>query len=494
MSSTATATPAAKQPPPVLEYDSTGGRIWRVGTLTYTRGGLSNVFLWMLWGDFCLTLMDFGVVPNLVPLQMKKHGASGMMIGFITGTVMELMSTVMVAIVSTWSDRHRGRLGRRMPFLLWATPPLALCLVALGFSPQLAAWLKAHAPGVLVGVSIGSLTIGTMSVALTAYKFFDIFPQSVYYYLWPDVIPARLMGTFTSMFRVVGTLGSILFNWKLIRYVETHPQWICLLAAGLYLFSFLMLVFMVREGEYPPPEPPPQGTFGERAVKTVRRYVRECFSSGYYWKIYLFNLFFVCGLAPFRNFLILYARDTLHIDIDRFGRAMLVKDIVLLAVFLALGPIVDRFHPLRAGIVANVATCVAGACAFAFIRDPASFMVWAIVVYAAVAIFQVSTMSLGPRILPQKQYGQFVSAINVVFRLGIAVVMPFAGWFFDRVGYRYVSAWFAAFTFMSSVMIILLYRDWKRLGGDANYEPPVVEEQPSPLRAFEVVTDKRVAE
>lgn len=282
MSGSVSATPPGQPSSSDPERDAAGRRIWRVGTLTYTRGGLTNVFAWMLWGDFCLTLMDFGVVPNLVPIQMKKHGASGLMIGFVTGTVMELMSTVMVAIVSTWSDRHRGRLGRRMPFLLWSTPPLALCLVALGFSPQLAAWLKQAAPGVLAGVSIGALTIGTMAMALTAYKFFDIFPQSVYYYLWPDVIPARLMGTFTSLFRVVGTLGTILFNWKLIKYVETHPEWICLLAAGLYLFSFLMLVFMVREGDYPPPEPPPRGTLPERAVKTVRRYLHECFSHAYY--------------------------------------------------------------------------------------------------------------------------------------------------------------------------------------------------------------------
>ena len=491
MSPTGPAPSSARGTAALPEYDARGRRVWRVGTLAYTPGGLGNVFGWMLWGDFCLSLMDFGVVPNLVPLQLKKYGASGMMIGFITGTVMELMSTVMVAVVSTWSDRHRGPLGRRMPFLLWATPPLALCLVVLGFSPQLAAWLKGAAPGLLAGFNIGALTIGTMTVALTAYKFFDIVPQSVYYYLWPDVIPARLMGTFTSLFRVVGTLGTILFNWKLIKYVETHPQWICLLAAGLYLFSFLMLVLMVREGDYPPPESPPEGTFPERAIKTVRRYVRECYSHAYYWKIYGFNLLFVCGLAPFRQFLILYAKNTLHIDVERFGHAMLVKDIVLLGVFLALGPIVDRFHPLRAGIVANVATCGAGIGAFAFIRDARSFMVWAIVVYAAVAIFQVSTMSLGPRILPQKQYGQFVSALAVVWRLGLAVTMPLAGWLFDTIGYRYVSAWFAIFTFLSSVMILLVYRDWKRLGGDEHYVAPVVEEQPRDADGFEVVAPPR---
>ena len=89
-------------------------------------------------------------------------------------------------------------------------------------------------------------------------------------------------------------------------------------------------------------------------------------------------------------------------------------------------------------------------------------------------------MALGPRILPAKQYGQFCSANAVVYRLGLALTMPLSGWFFDAVGYRYVYAWFAAFTLASSVMVILVYRDWKRLGGDDHYIAPVVEEEPPP--------------
>jgi Na+/melibiose symporter-like transporter len=484
-----TATTPPTSPAPVLDYDSAGQRIWRVGSLVYDRRQLSNVFLWMLWGDFCLHLMDMGVVPNVVPLQMKKYGASGFMIGLITGTVMEVMSTVMVAIVSTWSDRHRGRRGRRMPFLLWSTPPLAVCLVLLGFSPRLAEWLKHVAPAAMAGVSIASLTLGTMVLALTAYKFFDIVPQSVYYYLWPDVIPAKLMGTFTCWFKVVGTLGVMFFNWRLLRYADTHPEWICLLAAALYLFSFVMLAFMVREGEYPPPEPPPAGAPMERAAKSVRRYIRECFSHAYYWKIYLFNVCFICGLAPLGTFLVLYATDTLKIGLDRYGTAMAIRDGARLLVFLAMGPLVDRFHPLRAGMVANVLACVTGVAAFVLGQGQTSFLVMTVIVFVAIAIFQASTFALGPRILPQKQYGQFCSANAVVYRLGLAAAMPFAGWFFDWAGYRYLYAWFAGFTLASSALIVSLYFDWKRLGGDEHYVAPVVEEEPTE-RGFELIANR----
>ena len=61
---------------PTLEYATPQEKTWRVGTLTYTRPQLVNVFFWMLWGDFCLNLMDSGVQPNVIPLQLKKYGAS----------------------------------------------------------------------------------------------------------------------------------------------------------------------------------------------------------------------------------------------------------------------------------------------------------------------------------------------------------------------------------------------------------------------------------
>src|SRR5881394_2725883 len=107
--------------PPVADAaahdQSAQTRTWHVGTLSYDRRGLLNVFFWMLWGDFCLNLMDSGVGTSLVLLQLQKYGASKILIGLVLGTLIEFFSIAMVPIISTWSDRHRGPLGRRMPFM-----------------------------------------------------------------------------------------------------------------------------------------------------------------------------------------------------------------------------------------------------------------------------------------------------------------------------------------------------------------------------------------
>lgn len=480
-----TTTAAAGTPSTGAEYGPDGRRVWRVGTLSYTRGGLANVFLWMLWGDLCLNLMDSGVVPNVIPLQMSKYGASGFLIGLVTGTMMEILATLMVPVISTWSDRYRGRLGRRMPFILWTTPLLALFLALMGFSPAIGAWVKGLFPGALAAVSAASITLATMSVLMAVYKFFDNFPQSVYYYLWPDVIPAPVMGTFACWFRAVATVGSLVFDRYLLRYALDRPEMICLIAAAMYLFSFLMMVLMIREGEYPPPEPKPTGNPLRRAVKSAGRYVRECYSHLYYWKIYLFNLCFLCGFVPFARYLNIYATKTRHLDPHMLSGPFQIRDLIQIGVFLSLGPIVDRFHPIRTGVAANVLTFLTGLAAAFLVGGHTSFVIMTVAVFASVAIFQASTAALGPRILPAKQYGQFCSANSMVFHVGLMVAIPAAGWVFDRIGFQYIYAWFAGFSFLSSAFVIMLYWDWKKLGGDDNYIAPGVEEEPA--QGFEVV-------
>src|SRR5207302_1673418 len=144
-------------------------------------------------------------------------------------------------IVSTWSDRHRGRLGRRVPFMLYATPLLAIFLTLLGLSPDLANWLKSISPHLLGTISAASLTIALLTVMLVGYKFFDTFPQSVYYYIWADVIPPQFMGTFSCLFRVFSTLGVFVFDTFLLEHCDDHPAAICAGAAGLYVVAFFML-------------------------------------------------------------------------------------------------------------------------------------------------------------------------------------------------------------------------------------------------------------
>ena len=459
------AAPAAAGPKP--------RKRWSVGTLTYTTPQLVNVFVWMLWGDFCLFLMDSGVGRTLVPLQLKKFGASNATIAIINKSLVEFLVLFLCPIISTWSDRYRSGRGRRIPFMLWTTPPLAVCLALLGFSPDIAAWLKSISPHLLGGISAAGLTVALITITLVGYKFFDTFPQSVYYYLYTDVIPPQFMGTFVCLFRVCSTLGVLVFNKFLLKYCDNHPAAICTIAAALYCVAFLLLCVLVKEGQYPPPEPAPQGPIVRRSITSVARFCRECFTHPFYWKYYLLALCFMIGYVPFGDFLIFFGQKELKMDLASYGNVMAMKDVVQIVVFLCLGPIVDRLHPLRMGMIGITLVVATGVCSFIFIHTAATFTIWVLITFGAVAMYQGATGALGPRLLPRTHYGQFCAASALVFHFGQMFLAPLLGWITDKWGNAAVFPWFFTFCGGASIFLFLVYRDWKKLGGDAGYVPPL---------------------
>ena len=93
---------------------SRGLERFRVGTLQYTKMGLVWVFLMLLWGDLTLTLME-AVAPSIVPLRLKDLGTSDAMLMVITQTIPLIIGTFTNPIISTASDRHRGRMGGASP-------------------------------------------------------------------------------------------------------------------------------------------------------------------------------------------------------------------------------------------------------------------------------------------------------------------------------------------------------------------------------------------
>lgn len=47
--------------------------LFYVGTMVYSKAGLAWLFMWLLWGDFCFTLMET-VLPSIVPLRLISRG------------------------------------------------------------------------------------------------------------------------------------------------------------------------------------------------------------------------------------------------------------------------------------------------------------------------------------------------------------------------------------------------------------------------------------
>ncbi len=448
---------------------------FRIGTLVYTPFGLLSVFFWMLWGDLCVNIMET-VVPRLVPLQLEGLGASKVVIGLVSASIPAGVELAIVPFVSTYSDRFRSRWGRRRPFMLVCTPILSICLLMVGLAPRIAPHLA------IAGINPKTMAIITMGVLLAIFQFFNVVVLATYYYMIPDVVPQRVIGTFTSMYKIFGAMGGMVFNKWLYPHADQWDWQIYALCAGVYFAAFMLMCAFVKEGKYPPPPP----LTHKRTSEVLKNWMQESFTIRFYQKLYMIGLFYYIaqGSVLFQQF---FALNDLHMTKQAFGDAMFWAGVWSLPVFFVMGPIADWIHPVRAGPAGMVLMGISSFFSYFCIHDERTFFIWTIANTAATTVYLGGQISMLPRLFPSAMYGQYCSANNTLCAIGKFGGPTLAGWFImllrndNRMNYL----WTAAFAFAAAGAQLIVYLHWKRLGGDLHYVPPTLEK--GEQRGFEVV-------
>lgn len=453
---------------------STSTGIYRVGTLVYNRAALYQVLFWMLLGDFCLQIME-QLPTSLVPLQLRWAEASDALIGFLTGSLPAILGMILNPFIGVQSDRHRGPLGRRRPFLLWSTPVVVAALLGLGFAQPIAQLLSE----IFSAQSVNSVKIGWIGACMLVFVVANTYIMQVYQFLFVDVIPAEVMGKFVGCYRAVGALGGFVFHRFLFGHAEANTAGIYTLAALLYAISFLLLVWKVKEGDYAPP--PARDKLG--FVVHAKTYLRECFGNSFYWKTYSLSLFFWSAIVPLWSFMVFFGTKpgagmdgyapTLGLSLEEFGHIRGWASLVSVPVFFFIGPLVDKFHPLRVAIIGLFLSAATFFGCYFFARDGQSFLLWLNLNIAAQAVYTGSYLAILPRVLPREKYGQFFTANQIFGFSGVALAPVLCGWMIESLkDYRLIFVWCGVCTACSLLMSVWLYRHWLRLGGDTGYHPP----------------------
>jgi len=439
-----------------IAQETKGTTFYCAGTLRYTKVGLVILFIWLLWGDFCFTLME-QVVPQLLPLKLKEIGASNFAIGLMVGSIPGIMNMVITPIVSFKSDRYRSRWGRRIPFLFWPTPFITLFLILIGYSDK-------------VGTSVQSaltffhfkpmnVLLVTVGVMVVCFQFFNMFVASVYYYLFNDVVPERFIGRFMAMFRIIGTAAGVFFNMFIFGKVGTHFREIFIGAALLYLLGFLLMCWRVKEGEYPPPHEKIGGT---GAIASLKTFFTECFTHQYY--IFFFIGTTLWTISCCSGIFMIFFAHSIGLSNDQFGKIAGWMGIPAMILLYPMGSLVDRFHPLRVTLLATFLLILANICSFFFIHDRWSYIVLAIILLPATVMFAAAKLPIYMSLLPKESYGQFCSAQALVNAIGLIAGNLMAGKFIDLVGnYRYIYIWSAFFQVLSLFFMILVWKKWKTI-------------------------------
>lgn len=478
---TRAATPAREQEAsPAVTEDASR---FTIGTLRYTRAGLFVLFLYLLWGDFCFTLMET-VVPSILPLKFNSIGAPNWAVGLAVVTIPNALSMAINPWFSFKSDRFRSKWGRRIPFLAGATPLLVFSLILLGCVEPLGRWVSARVAG--GAVSETTVLMLLMTFFMISFSFFNIFVSTSYYCLFNDVVPRAFLTRFMSLFRMVGLGANAAYNFFLLQYANTHMREIFVGAGLLYLVTFAVVCWKVREGGYPPPPPNVDNQTG--AFSSIRTYLRECFTHRFYWYLFLSSacvaMTWVTG-----TYSLLYQTKYLGVGIDFVGKVNAASGVLGILLLYPAASLADRIHPLRVLLLAAIMQAGIGilSVTYAMTRPLMSidtvttiFLIMTVLWLPVTALYGAAELPTLMRLLPLDRYAQFGSANALIRSLGFIVGGVACGAFLDlarrahpspEYAFRFLPVWSFVFQAGIAVFLLLVYREWKRLGMRDNISP-----------------------
>lgn len=447
--------------------EPTDRRRWAVGGLSYSVAGLAALFGWLLLGDFAWQLRERSIVP-LAQLLLKTFQTSDTVVGILIGSVPYAIGMLVSPIFGYWSDRHRSQRGRRLPFLMVSTPLAAGAMMAMAFIPSgarvLDQWLGDGSPGLNVCFLLLFTTCWVV-FEVSAVVGFNMFTALI-----NDVVPRELIGRFFGLFRVVSLSVGVGYNYFLLGYSERHLAFMFVTLGAIYGSVFGLMCLRVKEGPYPDA---PAAAERPRLGETIRSYFRECFRHRFYFWAFAAWALGNAAFAPVNTFGLFHARSV-GLSVASYGEYIAYSLLASLVLSYPLGILADRVHPLRVGVVAMATyfgVCVWGA----FNSTQAESFAVAFVLHAVMSgAFVTGTLSYAQRLYPRAKFAQFASAGHLFNGVAFFVTPPLVGAILDLThqAYRHTFTVGAVFAFLSLGSLLVVYRTWRGLGGDARFVAP----------------------
>ncbi|OGV40706.1 MAG: hypothetical protein A2X48_22580 [Lentisphaerae bacterium GWF2_49_21] len=374
-------------------------------------------------------------------------------------------------------------------------PFLCISLALMGWSDDLTGILRQWSPA-LCEHAPATTTIGLIALFLAMFKFFDCFVNSVFWYLFNDVVPPEFLGRFMGAFRIVGIAAGALYNWFIFKYAESHMREIFIGVAILYFIGFSMMCLFVKEGQYPPLEGETDNE--NKGWGGLRTFFKESFSHRFYWFRFACAAFGTIA-GSIKIFDIFFNRE-MGLTLDQIGKMSAVTSVVVMVAIVVMASFVDRWHPLRltvyAAVFGLIGTLVTGV--WLFVTLPGDYFFWislggGLAGILLSAIVAVAGLPCDMRLFPKSRFGQFCSAqglfrhvCNLASGIAAGLFIDVMKWLYhgSDFAYRFNFAWSFVFNAIAVWFLVLVYLEWLRLGGDSHFHPPApwspkgVEEMP----------------
>jgi MFS family permease len=355
-------------------------------------------------------------------------GASDTATSLLLSTVPALLSMFIVPLVGWRSDRHRGRLGRRRPFLLVAAPAGCLALLGVALSPELGA--AAHG-------ALGALSPGLRTCRLAAFglfwTFFDcaaLCALSLFTGLVNDVVPFGWLGRFYAQFRIVGLGAGIAFHSWMFALTDHYLAGIIAGTALLFGGCIVAMCVGVRE----PPAPPLSAAAPDPGGRG-RRVPAGLLTAPMLWAIAMF----VCAsltFNPFNTFYQFFAHAS-AVPKATLGMLTAAGYAVSIGSAFAIGWLVDRCGAMRISAAIMATYCIVAATGTAVVDDAASFQAVYLCHVIVSGAWWTAAASMPMALFPRERFVQCNATKDFVVVAGMIVLGIVQGPLLDLSGHDY---------------------------------------------------------
>ncbi len=437
---------------------------------------------------------------------IKTYGATNTIAGVLLTFLPPGLGLLISPYISYRSDRHRGRWGRRIPYMVIPTPFAVLAMLGLAISP----WL---------GFRLNHL-LGNWSTLVLLAFFWTIFEaattvgNAVFGAFVNDVVPRPVLGRFYGLFRAFSLIAGMIFNYWLFGKAQQHYIAIFLSMGLLYGVGFTLMCLKVKEGEYPPVDDPasaqgfpvvmeteslegspvtnpvlvepPPGPRAEPEIAGRREtawmatatYLRESFSKSYYRWYYAALILPSLASLPINTFN-MYFSDSVGMARDTYGKLQAFYFLLSLAQTLPIGWLVDKFDPIRLAIIAVILHGSAALWGGFFAHNVTTFGIAYVLTGTLSGTFYTATAAMGSILLPRMKFAQYCSALAIISSLAQMVIGPAVGKWLDHTQFHFGHTMYqhtymigGIFDILGLVATIVLYKKFLAQGGKKNYVAP----------------------
>ena len=439
--------------------------LYSVGTLVYNKRQLFILFFWLMWNNVGFNLVED--ISTLNGIMMRDFGATFTQMALL-GSLGGFIGPFINPWISTWSDRHRGPHGRRRPFIFATVPLFAVTTMTMPFMPDLFYYLQQfpsmvrffshipmNGPAFLIGVC--GFFAGLFNAA---------FLTSACYLAW-DVVPEKVMGRFNSIGANVGMLVAFVWSFWIYGQAQHHMKAVYLGVGSVSLVIYLISVWKVKEGEYPPPDEHKKGG----VLAPIRAYIVECYSEGYYLWIFVGTLLFQLGNGGGW-----YQFNYLHYDLgmelgtlgwaDGWGRLITAGFGLLLGFYV--GIMTDRLKPVRLLGPIILLMMLAPLWGYFNVHDKQSYLILVCMKNVLGFVYGIILGAFTVEVFPHDKLGQFCSAQAVFYQFICNLTAPLVAMLFDHLkNNRLGFLWMAFFYALSGLTYLKVYGNWKQRHGAA---------------------------